>query len=79
MKTENVREALPGFRPPQSWRYAKENELEWLLEIKLGATASPHAPDAADRTRKMEQDPPALPRRQDQRKPEKSTCPVSDA
>ena len=36
---EGVREALPGFRPPQSWRYAREQELEWLRWLKLSATA----------------------------------------
>lgn len=38
-KIEGVREVLPGFRPPQSWRYAREQELEWLRRFKLSATA----------------------------------------
>jgi len=32
-----VREALPEFRPPQSWRYAKGQELTWLEEFKREA------------------------------------------
>ena len=44
VEIEGVREALPGFRPPQSWRYAKGRELEWLQGFKLSATASLHAP-----------------------------------
>ena len=39
-----VRSALPGFRPPQSWRYARGRELEWLRRFKVSATASVHAP-----------------------------------
>jgi len=38
---EGVREALPEFRPPQSWRYVREPELEWLRLFKLSATIPP--------------------------------------
>ena len=44
VEIEGVRRALPGFRPPQSWRYAKGRELEWLRRFKLSATTSAHAP-----------------------------------
>ena len=44
VEIEGVRRALPGFRPPQSWRYARGQELEWLQWFKLNATASAHAP-----------------------------------
>ena len=44
VEIEGVREVLPGFRPPQSWRYARGQELEWLRRFKLSATASVHAP-----------------------------------
>ena len=44
VEIEGVRRALPGFRPPQSWRYARGRELEWLQWFKLSATASAHAP-----------------------------------
>ena len=44
VEIEGVRRALPGFRPPQSWRYAKGRELEWLRRFKLSATGSAHAP-----------------------------------
>ena len=44
VEIEGVRRALPGFRPPQSWRYAKGRELEWLRWFKLSATGSVHAP-----------------------------------
>ena len=43
VEIEGVRRALPGFRPPQSWRYARGRELEWLQWFKLSATASAHA------------------------------------
>ena len=39
-----VRRALPGFRPPQSWRYVREPELEWLRRFKLSAMTAAHAP-----------------------------------
>ena len=29
-----LRDELPEFRPPQSWRYAKGRELHWLEEFK---------------------------------------------
>ena len=41
---DGVRRALPGFRPPQSWRYARGQELEWLQQFKLSAMDSRHAP-----------------------------------
>ena len=44
VEIEGVRRALPGFQPPQSWRYARGRELEWLQWFKLSATASAHAP-----------------------------------
>ena len=44
VEIEGVRRALPGFRPPQSWRDAKGRELEWLRRFKLSATTSAHAP-----------------------------------
>ncbi len=44
VEIEGVRRALPGFRPPQSWRYARGRELEWLRQFKLSATDSAHAP-----------------------------------
>ena len=44
VEIEGVRRALPGFRPPQSWRYARGRELEWLQWFKLSATASAYAP-----------------------------------
>ena len=40
VEIESVRRALPGFRPPQSWRYAKGRELEWLQKFKLSAMDS---------------------------------------
>ena len=43
VEIERVRRALPGFRPPQSWRYATRRELEWLQKFKLSATDSAHA------------------------------------
>ena len=44
VEIEDVRRELPGFRPPQSWRYAKGRELEWLRRFKLCATDTVHAP-----------------------------------
>ena len=44
VEIEGVRRALPGLRPPQSWRYARGREFEWLRRFKLSATASAHAP-----------------------------------
>ena len=44
VEIESVRRALPDFRPPQSWRYARGQELEWLRWFKLSATGSMHAP-----------------------------------
>ena len=44
VEIEGVRRALPGFRPPQSWRYARGRELGWLRRFKLSATTSAHAP-----------------------------------
>ena len=41
---EGFRRVLPGFQPPQSWRYAREQELEWLRSLKLCATGSVHVP-----------------------------------
>ena len=43
MEIEGVRRALPGFQPPQSWRYARGRELEWLRRFKRSATTSTHA------------------------------------
>ena len=42
VEIEGVRRALPGFRPPQSWRYARGPELEWLRRFKVSATPSAH-------------------------------------
>ena len=42
---EGVREVLPEFRPPQSWRYVREPELEWLRLFKHSATVSAHTHD----------------------------------
>ena len=36
-----LREVLPEFRPPQSWRYAKGRELAWLEEFKREAQPIP--------------------------------------
>ena len=36
-----LREELPDFRPPQSWRYAKGRELTWLKEFKHEAQPIP--------------------------------------
>lgn len=36
-----LKEVLPGFRPPQSWRYAKGRELAWLEEFKREAQPIP--------------------------------------
>ena len=44
VEIEGVRRALPGFRPPQSWRYVRGPELEWLRRFKLSATTAAHAP-----------------------------------
>ena len=44
VEIEGVRRALPGFRPPQSWRYARGPELEWLRRFKLSAKVSVRAP-----------------------------------
>ena len=43
VEIERVRSALPDFRPPQSWRYARERELEWLQQFKLSAMDSAQA------------------------------------
>ena len=43
VEIERVRRALPGFRPPQSWRYATGPELQWLQQFKLSAMDSAHA------------------------------------
>ena len=44
VEIKGVREVLPEFQPPQSWRYVREPELEWLRLFKLSATASVRAP-----------------------------------
>ena len=44
VEIEGVKEVLPGFRPPQSWRYVRQPELEWLRRFKRSAMASVHAP-----------------------------------
>ena len=44
VEIEDVRRALPGFRPPQSWRYARGRELEWLQWFKLNAADSAYPP-----------------------------------
>ena len=44
VEIEGVRRALPGFRPPQSWRYARGPELEWLQWFKLSAADSAYPP-----------------------------------
>ena len=36
-----LRDELPDFRPPQSWRYAKGRELSWLQEFKRKAQPIP--------------------------------------
>ena len=36
-----LRDELPNFRPPQSWRYAKGRELGWLEEFKGEAQPIP--------------------------------------
>ena len=40
VKIDGVRKALPGFHPPQSWRYARGRELEWLQRFKTSAASS---------------------------------------
>ncbi len=30
LRIDDVRRALPGFRAPRSWRYVREEEIEWL-------------------------------------------------
>lgn len=50
VEIERVRRALPGFRPPQSWRYARGRELKWLRQFKHSATAvaqPPYCPASA--------------------------------
>ena len=44
VEIEGVRTELPDFRPPQSWRYARGRELEWLRRFKLSAMASTNSP-----------------------------------
>ena len=44
VEIEGVRRALPGFNPPQSWRYARGHELEWLRRFKSSATVSVRTP-----------------------------------
>ena len=44
VQIERVRRALPDFRPPQSWRYARGRELEWLRRFRLSAMPSEHGP-----------------------------------
>lgn len=34
VEIDRVRRALPGFRPPQSWRYVREPELTWLRQLE---------------------------------------------
>jgi len=38
-----LREILPEFRPPQSWRYTKGRELTWLEEFKREALSQGRA------------------------------------
>lgn len=45
IEIERVRRALPGFQPPQSWRYARGRELEWLRRFKRSATVSVRTPN----------------------------------
>ena len=40
VEIERVRRALPDFRPPQSWRYARGREFEWLQQFKRSAMDS---------------------------------------
>ena len=40
VKIDGVRKALPGFQPPQSWRYARGQELEWLRRFKAQCCVS---------------------------------------